>query len=1121
MRCPGCGFENLENAKFCVECGTKLEVLCQNCGTENTPTNKFCFECGQKLSESVEPDEDKLTKLVEPQSYIPKQLAEKILGNRANLEGERKQITVLFADLSGFTAISEKLDPEEVRSLMNQCIKLIIEDVHHYEGTIDKFTGDGVMALFGAPIAQEDHPFRAASAALGIQRSLKEYGEELKNDRGIDLKMRIGINTGLVVVGSIGNDLSMDYTAMGDTINLASRLETLAEPGTILISENTYRLIKDKFNTKSRGKLQVKGKKSPIKAYRVLSSASSTAALDIEPQIGLTKFVGREKEIDTLRGRLSKSMEGLGQIVAIVGEAGLGKSRLIYEFRGSIEKGNFTYLEARCLSYGKSTPYLPVIDLLKSYFKVETTDDESAVRGKLETVIKKMDDSLEWTLPYFYNLLSFRVEEKGIKDLHEREIRRRTYEAINAITLRESRVGLLVLVIENVHWMDSASEELLNYLVGNIARSSILFVVTSRPGYVITFTDKSYYTQVTFGPLSYSDCDSMLKALLKSDNISAELGELVLNKCEGNPFYLEEVVKDLMEEGIIRRANGKYILGEEASKLRVPGTIHNVIMSRIDRLDENLKKTLQYASVIGREFSFGLLNEITGSGEEIHDYLGKLKGLELIYEKGISPEPEYLFKHALTQEAKYNSLLLGKRKELHSIVGEMVEELYAERLEDYYETLAYHFHLGDDKEKALNYLTLAGDKAFRLHSTREAKGYYEKGIKLTEELPKIKENQITKIDLTLKLVKVLRFFESPEQILKVLKEVEELAGTLGDRKALSKILSNIGFFTVLLGKNQEEGTTYSEKCIGIASGLGDEKLLSSAYYSLTLAYYFTREIPKTIEIERKSYKQNKKTGDFFEASHRLILLFESYWHGGDYDQGIRYLQKAREFAEERGAPTMVARTHCGHGGYGIFYGNTTEEYVEECQKAMKLFKDLGDVYYGLITSGCYWYGHYKTTGDKDSIKNLEQVIKTKEENNMWIWQPMFYSFLAEAYIDIGIVREAFKCAQKAIDIAQNAGNKLEEGRARIALGNIYLKKKPKDLGKAEESFKESLKSFEKIGAKTGSGMSYYNLGVIYKDSGRNEESERYLSKAIAISKKAGLRRYFERSKEALNELKNL
>jgi predicted ATPase/class 3 adenylate cyclase len=1039
---------------------------------------------------------------------------------RTVTEAERKQVTVLFADVYGFTAISEALDPEEVRSLMNKCLRLIIEDIHLYEGTINKFTGDGVMALFGAPFAQEDHAIRAVNAALGIQKSIKSYGEELRREHCIDFKIRIGINTGLAVVGSIGNELSMDYTAMGDTINLASRLETLAEPGTILVSDNTYNLVKDTFSTKSLGEFPVKGKKLPVKAFQVLSLASTGAPLDIAKERGLTQFVGRRNEIDILKYTIAKALKGNGQVAAIIGEAGFGKSRLIFEFRKLIEEEKFTYLETRCLSYGKSTPYLPVIDLLKTYFRINALDDENVIKEKLQEGVKKIGEDLEWTLPNFYNLLSLKVDEASLSNLHEREIRKRTYDAIKAIILGENRIRPLVLVIENVHWIDSGSEELLSYLVDNIARCSITIVISSRPGYVPTFTDKSYYSQLTLGPLSERECHSVLEGLLNSDDISPELGELVLSKCGGNPFYLEEIVKDLLEEETIRKANGKCVLSKGTSKLRVPGTIHSVIMSRIDRLEEDLKKVLQYASVIGREFSLRILMEVTGIGEDIHEYLEKLKALELIYEKRSSPEPEYLFKHALTQEATYDSLLISRRKELHGSIGQILQARQRERLEDYYETLCYHFNLADNKEKALEYSVLAGDKAFRLHSTREARDYYEKAIKLTEELPENKKNKLAKIELTLKLARALRFFESPKHILKVLKEVEEPARAVNEKKTLAEILLSIGFFTVIYGRNQEDGIPYIEKSIEMAGQLADERLTSSAHYGLSMAYYFTREMPTAIEIQRKAYELNKKTRDFFEASHCLLLLGVSYWHIGDYKQAIKYLKKAREFAEENGQVTMVAHTHCGHGGYGMFYGNTTLEYVEDCQKAMKVFKELGDVYYNLIASGCYWYGRFKISKEKEAIMHLKDIINTKEENNMWIWQPMLYSFLGESYLDLNNESEAFNCSQRAIDIAKEAGNKLEEGRAWIALGNVYLKNGSKDLRKAEESLKESVKSFQKIGAQSGLGMSYYTLGTLYKDLARHEEAQRHLKEALTISKNAGLMWYLEKSTEALAQMKN-
>ncbi|HEX9666560.1 MAG TPA: adenylate/guanylate cyclase domain-containing protein, partial [Thermodesulfobacteriota bacterium] len=382
--CAHCGFENPLKANFCVECGTKLEVRCQSCGKENPPNHKFCFECGGKLGKSADVKVDKALNLSEPQSYIPKHLADKILVNRASLEGERKLITVLFADATSFTALSEKLDPEEVRTLMNQALRLIIDQVHHYEGTINKFTGDGVMALFGAPIAQEDHAYRSVSSALGIQKAIRLYGEELKLEQGIDFKMRIGINTGLVVVGSIGNDLSMEYTAMGDTVNLASRLEGLAEPGSVLISESTYKLVKDYFECIPLEEASVKGKSQPVKAFSVIGTTGRKVRFDLSLEHGLTKFVGREKELGLIKDSLEKVKEGHGQIICIIGEAGLGKSRLVHEFKTTLRDEDVSYLEGNCISYGKSFSYLPIIEILKNSFEIDDRDDDDLIKAKVE-----------------------------------------------------------------------------------------------------------------------------------------------------------------------------------------------------------------------------------------------------------------------------------------------------------------------------------------------------------------------------------------------------------------------------------------------------------------------------------------------------------------------------------------------------------------------------------------------------------------------------------------------------------------------------------------------------------------------------------------------------------------
>src|SRR3989304_6152527 len=459
MKCSKCQYDNPEGARFCGECGAKLEIKCQSCGKENPPINKFCYECGHKLSESVKPAQ--ALNLDQPQSYIPKHLAEKILVGKASLEGERKQVTVLFADASGFTALSEKIDPEEVRSLMNNCLRLVIEEVHNYEGTINKFTGDGVMALFGAPIALEDHPYRAVSAALRIQESLKSFSEEIKRERGIDFKK---------------------------------------------MWEN-----------------QGKGKSGPVKGYCAIGLTRIKGRFEISLERGLTKFVGREKELELIKDSLEKVKEGKGQIVCVIGEAGIGESRLIHEFKSSIRDEEINYLEGHCISYGKSFSYLPIVEILKNNFTVDDRDDDELIKAKVETAINKMDSKLKDTIPIILDLLSVKTDFDILKDLDAGQKRQGIFEALKAITLRGSQIRPLVILIEDLHWIDKTSEDFISYLSGSVGNQRIMLLFTCRTGFVHSFIYNPYYTQIALTSLSTRERRVLIESTLLGENIPEDL----------------------------------------------------------------------------------------------------------------------------------------------------------------------------------------------------------------------------------------------------------------------------------------------------------------------------------------------------------------------------------------------------------------------------------------------------------------------------------------------------------------------------------------------------------------------------------------------------------------------
>jgi len=480
MECPKCGSDNEIGAKFCNECGTKLKIACPECGKTNRPGSKFCDECGHDLRK---PTDTPPIDLNQPQSYTPKHLADKILTTRTSIEGERKVVTVLFADVANFTSISEKLDPEDVHQIMDGCFKILMDEIHRFEGTINQFTGDGVMALFGAPIAHEDHAQRACYASLAIQAAIKPYAEKLKPDLGIEFNIRIGINTGPVVVGSIGDDLRMDYTAQGDTSNLASRMESHAQPGTVLISENTCRLVRDFFELESKGKLQVKGKETPVGAYQLVKPGEVETRIGASVAKGLTRFVGRNRELEAVEEAFTKVQSGQGQALGIVGEAGVGKSRLLLELRNVLPKDEYAYLEGRCVYYGGSMAYLPILDILRSYFGIREGEQETIIKKKMLKKILLLDERFKSTLPPFQELLSLKVEDGAHLQLQPQQKKERTFEAIRDLLVQESENKPIVLAVEDLHWIDKTSEEFLNYLIDRLANTHILLILLYRPEY--------------------------------------------------------------------------------------------------------------------------------------------------------------------------------------------------------------------------------------------------------------------------------------------------------------------------------------------------------------------------------------------------------------------------------------------------------------------------------------------------------------------------------------------------------------------------------------------------------------------------------------------------------------
>ncbi len=698
-----------------------------------------------------------------PILYTPPHLAERIRAEQAAMEakgadagGERKTITALFADMAGSTALIQDLDPEEARSLIDPVVALMMDAVHQYEGYVAKSLGDGILALFGAPIAHEDHALRALFAALRMQQSMHRHSDRVRLEQGIPLQIRVGVHTGEVVVRSIRkDDLRTDYDPVGHTIHIAARMEGVATPSSILVSESTHRLTEGYFEFKALGRTQIKGLREPLAVYEVLGLGALRTRLQVGAHRGLARFVGREAELERLGEALERARGAQGQIVGVVGEAGVGKSRLFHEFKARLAQGCMV-LETFSVSHGKAFPYLPLIDLLRNYFQITAQDDERRYREKATGRLLILDRALEDHLPYLLYLLGVVEPDSALPTMDPAIRRQRTFEAIARLLVRESQNQTLMVLFEDLQWLDSETEAFLAVLIAEVPGARILLLVNYRPEYRHDWGSQPCYTQLRLEPLGQAEAQGLLTVLLGDDPALGPLKQLILSKTEGNPFFMEEVVQTLAEENTLLGQPGDYRI-EKAPlaaplALHIPTTVQGVLAARIDRLPVPQKELLQTLAVIGAEFPSSLVRHVTGQPEELlHPLLVDLQAGDFIYERPAYPEVEYAFKHALTQEVAGNSLLSGQRSILHERTAKAIEALFPEKLKEYCSDLAHHYSRSGNVPKAVQYLELAGKQALQRSAQLEAIEHLSKALDLLKALPETPERLREELTLLLTL----------------------------------------------------------------------------------------------------------------------------------------------------------------------------------------------------------------------------------------------------------------------------------------------------------------------------------------------------------------------------------
>jgi len=1126
MRCSQCGSDNREGIKFCEECGEKMEMTCPACGAKTVMGKKFCGECGHKLvkAEHKAAEEPGLD-YSKPQSYTPQFLADRIIKTRTSIEGERKRVSVLFLDVANYTGMSEKLDPEEVHEIMDGAFRILMDEIHKVEGTINQFTGDGVMALFGAPLAHENHAQRACYASLAIQDAIRVYGKKIRQKYGVGFRVRIGLNSGPVVVGAIGDDLRMDYTAIGDTTNMAARMESMADPGSILVTRHTRGLTKEYFQFRDLGKLPVKGKKELQDVYELLSASMAVTRLDASVAKGLTRYIGRKNEIDALTKSYEKVLTGSGQAIGIIGEAGVGKSRLIYEFRNRLSGDHF-YLEGRCLQYGGSIPFLPFLEILRSLFVIQEGDRGDIIKKKITEKIEQFDEKLVGLLPAFQDILSPPADDQSWRNLEPKEKRAKTFEAIRDLFIRFSQDRPLVLVLDDLHWTDKTSEEFLDYFIGWLTNTRILLLLLYRPEYTHPWGSRSYYGQIRIDQLSSGTSAELIHSILPGKEVVPEITNLILNRAAGNPLFMEELTKTLLENESIQKADQKYTLRVRPDDVHVPDSVQGIIAARMDRLEDQIKRTMQVASVIGRDFAYRILHAITGAEKELKSYLLNLQNLEFIYEKSLFPELEYIFRHALTQEVAYGSILLQKRKELHELIGGAIEQIYGDHLEEFLETLAYHYSKSDNFEKAYHYTRLSGDKAIGKHSAWEALGCYKEALQALHALPdsgKKQNRQMEVFHLILVPIIVLGF---PEDNLSILEEGRNLAKELGDMKSLMRFYGNMGLYYSSMG-NHKEGKRYAVKAFNGAEDIHDIDAMAQSGPDLSISYAAEGDFEKAIDVAYRVTsaleKTDRKNETFGGPTNIYSVLLgmqgSSLARLGHFEEARAICEKALSEAVKINRPITLGLCE---GYLGIIHSTRGQgkPAKDRFQKGIRYLEEVQFLQPLANTWTALGYAHFLLGEPEAGIECAKKGLRIQTQTGREWFKSHHYKVLGICSFERGKYVQARDHMQEAINLAVNNSEKHYMGIALTWLGRILGQTDSPDPKGALKHILDGIAILEALKTKPDVAIGYLFLGEFFALSGRKEEALDRLKKAERMFVKMKMDYWPEKTRGVLESLKN-
>jgi class 3 adenylate cyclase/tetratricopeptide (TPR) repeat protein len=1083
MKCPKCQFENPEGAKFCIECGHKF---------------------GEELA----------------------------------IEGERKQITVLFSDLSGYTAMSERLDPEEVKNIISRIFGEIAQVVLKYDGSIEKFIGDAVVAFFGVPKAHEDDPVRALRAAREIHEIVNAMSHQFESKVGKPLSMHTGINTGLVVTGEVTMEKGT-LGVTGDAVNVASRLSGLAKPGEILVGEDTYRQAEGLFNFAPLTPVSIKGKAEPIRAYRVISpkeEPTKTHRLS-----GLrAELIGRKVEMSQLKEAAQQLLEGKGTIFFITGDGGTGKSRLIEEFKATLDLNRIQWREGHSYAYASNIPYFPLMDLLSRAWQIEDGDSQERLKQKIEAGITDLMEDGKDVIPFIGSLYSIKYPE--IENITPEYWKMKLHESIQSIVSALTRRAPVVICLEDLHWTDPSSIELLRTILLKFNYPA-LFLCVSRPQFSL-FTSQHHSGigklcyEMRLQDLSPTEAQGMVESLLKTESIPVELRNFILRKAEGNPFYLEEVINSLIETETLTEKDKTWVLTRPLTGINIPSNVQGVISARLDHLEKETKRILQEASVIGRVFLYEILKRITELKEQIDRSLHGLERLDLIRTRTFDPELEYIFKHALTQEVVYNGLLKKERQVIHEKIANVMEELFRERLPEFYETLAYHYKQSQSYLKAVGYLMKAGEKCFERYTVEESHQYYKEAFDiLSKKTDRSKDEDNLLIDLLIQWSSVYYVRGDIMGLEGLLKNHETWVRSSGDE-------ARLGMFHAWRGGSLHYKEKYHESyrhlshALEIGERINNSKIIGYSSSWLTITCSNLGLFDEALAHGRRA----QKISEMMPSDRTLfrITFFDIAVHHCLRGEGKGTAECGRVLLDYGEKHADVRATGMGHQVLGMgFQAAGDHDRAIECFK--KAIQVSLDPYFQYSAKGMLSFSYVSTGRFHEAESVCEDVTKFAEEFGFeWVGS-IAQGLMGIVLITKGDVARGIKIVESIIQQYLENGSRWKYAVANYMLGRVYsqmaqggggekslsfvlknigflIKTFPYAARKGEGYLQTAIETAKEMGAKSVLGQAYLDLGKLHKAKGRLADARTYISQAVQSFEECEADVYLKQARDALASL---